>query len=82
MPLNKCHRQLGRAPAEGLEGFRRGVFAREEFDFIKFKKLVSELSSVENNPYYPFYPFGVAKLERDFGKWADMDQVDGTERGG
>jgi len=69
MPLNKYHRQLGRAPAEGVKGVKRGVFAREEFDFIKFKKLVSELSSVENTPFYPFYPFGVAKLAGDFDKW-------------
>jgi hypothetical protein len=40
------------------------------------------LPSVKNNPFHPFKPFGMAKLAEDFGKWADMDQVDVTERGG
>jgi hypothetical protein len=70
MPLNKHQPQLGRAPSpEGLEGFRRGDSARDKFDFIKIKKLISKSPSVENNPYYPFQPFGVAKLAGDFDKW-------------
>lgn len=70
MPLNKCHSQFGHAAApEGLEGFRRGNSARDEFDFIEIKKLNSKSPSVENNPFYPFKPFGMAKLAGDFDKW-------------
>jgi hypothetical protein len=54
---------------EGLEGFRRGNSARGEDYFIKFKKADPNSPSVENNPYYPFQPFEVAKLAGDFDKW-------------